>query len=194
MNRRRSAGGRACRAARADRLRGRCHPGTLRLFSRDIQGTRGDEIRGRRRERLRPEAALRMTWRDAQILVAIPQQQCDHDFGNRLRYSNSTCSIRRPAPATIDGMSRVRKRPAQARSDADLQDGTAGARNNLATQRLNRARVPQPCHQRRIDAVRVEAHGVTVRSIRRSFRPAGSDSDIPLSECAGLCGKRFSFS
>jgi SAM-dependent methyltransferase len=58
LNRRRSAGGRACRASRASRLRRRRCKGALRLFSRDIEGRRGQEIRGRRRECLRPQAAV----------------------------------------------------------------------------------------------------------------------------------------
>jgi len=58
LNRRRSAGGRACRASWAPRLRRCRRKGALRLFSRDLEGRRGQEMRGRRRERLRPQAAL----------------------------------------------------------------------------------------------------------------------------------------
>jgi SAM-dependent methyltransferase len=61
LNRRRSAGGRACRASRASWLQRCRRKGALRLFSRDLEGRRGQEIRGRRRKCLRPQAALTLT-------------------------------------------------------------------------------------------------------------------------------------
>ena len=61
LNRRRSAGGRACRPSRASWLQRCRRKGALRLFSRDLEGRRGQEIRGRRRKCLRPQAALTLT-------------------------------------------------------------------------------------------------------------------------------------
>ena len=61
LNRRRSAGGRACRASRPSWLQRCGHKRALRLFSRDLEGRRGQEIRGRRRECLRQQAGLMPT-------------------------------------------------------------------------------------------------------------------------------------
>ena len=50
-----------------------------------------------------------------QLLIAVPQLQCDHDFGKRLRYTGFSCSIRKPALAIRTGMSRVKNSPSKTR-------------------------------------------------------------------------------
>jgi hypothetical protein len=65
------------------------------------------------------EAEVRRIWNTGvappgaspQLRPAVPQQQCVQDFGNRLRYTRSTRSIRKPARAMQEGMSRVSRSP-----------------------------------------------------------------------------------
>ncbi len=40
-------------------------------------------------------------------VIAVPHQQCAHDFGNSARYAVSICSIWKPPCVMRDGMSRV---------------------------------------------------------------------------------------